>query len=130
MASESDVQYIRYYTVGSAARELAPQVPQRTKAAPRPRKQKKIVLYIDPVAIVGVVTAVVMMIVMILGMVHLNQVQSQAAAMDSYVEQLTAENALMTEQYASGYDLADVEQTAVALGMVPADQVSRVQLGE
>ena len=54
MAKKSDVRYIRYYTVGSAARELSPPVPQQPKPVVKPRKAKKIVLFIDPVAILGI----------------------------------------------------------------------------
>lgn len=130
MASKAEVQYIRYYTMGSAARELAPQSPQYTKVTRRARKQKKAVVYIDPIAVLGVATAVIMMVVLLLGFIHLNQVQAQAAQMENYVQLLTVENANMTERYESGYNMADVEQTAISLGMVPADQVTHVQLGD
>ena len=127
MASKSEVQYIRYYTVGSAARELAPAKP---KAMPKPRaQQKKIIVHIDPVAILGVVTAVIMVCVMVLGLFRLNAAREQAAAMNEYVQQLTVENSAMEQQYAEGYDLATVERTALALGMVPVDQVAHVSLG-
>ena len=129
MANKSEVQYIRYYTAGSAARELAPLVSPKPKAMPKPRKQKRIIVHIDPIAILGVVTALVMVCVMVFGLIRLNQAQERAAAMNAYVQQLTAENAAMEQQYAQGYDLEDVEKTALALGMVPADQVSHVQLG-
>ena len=129
MAINSDVHYVRYYTAGSAARELAPQVPLRTKTAPKARKQRKSIIYIDPVAIIGVVTAIIMVAVMILGVVQLNQLKEEASAMQSYMLDLKAENAEMTTQYREGYDLEAVEKTASALGMVPADQVTHVQLG-
>ena len=129
MAINSDVHYVRYYTAGSAARELAPKIPQRTKPAQKARKARKTVVYIDPVAIIGVVTAIIMMVVMILGVVELNQLKNEATAMQSYVLDLKAENAQMTTQYQEGYDLEVVEKTALALGMVPADQVTHVQLG-
>ena len=129
MAINSDVHYVRYYTAGSAARELAPQVPLRTNKAPKTRKQKKTLIYIDPVAIIGVLTAVVMVVVMILGVVQLNQLKSEAAVMQDYVLNLKAENEDMATQYRAGYDLAEVEKTAIALGMVPAEQVTHVQIG-
>ena len=128
MAAKSEVQYIRYYTVGSAARELAPLAPQRTQPAPKVRKQKKILIHIDPVAIVGVVTAIVLMAVMIFGVMKFNALQAEAAAMNDYVLQLEMENANMSLQYQEGYNLADVEQTAIALGMVPAEQVEHIAL--
>ena len=131
MAAKSEVQYIRYYTVGSAARELAPLAPQRTQATPKVRRQqKKITIHIDPVAIVGVVTAIVLMVVMFMGLARLNAVQAEAARMNDYVLQLEMENTNMTRQYHEGYNLADIEQTAVALGMVPAEQVTHINLAD
>ena len=129
MAVNSDVHYVRYYTAGSAARELAPKTPQRAKPAQKARKPRKAIVYIDPVAIISVVTAIVMMVVMILGVVQLSQLKAEASAMQSYVLDLKAENAQMTTQYQEGYNLEEVEKTAIALGMVPADQVTHVQLG-
>ena len=129
MAVNSDVHYVRYYTAGSAARELAPKTPQRAKPAQKVRKPRKAIVYIDPVAIIGVVTAIIMVAVMILGVVQLNQLKEEASAMQSYVLDLKAENAQMTTQYQEGYNLEEVEKTAIALGMVPVDQVTHVQLG-
>ena len=129
MAINSDVHYVRYYTAGSAARELAPQIPQRTKAAQKARKPRKSIIYIDPVAIIGVVTAIIMVAVMILGVMQLNQLKEEASAMQNYVLDLKAENTEMTTKYQEGYDLEAVEKTAIALGMVPADQVTHIQLG-
>lgn len=130
MAAKSEVKYIRYYTAGSAAREIAPLAPQRTQPVPKVRKARKILIYIDPVAIVGVVTAVFMMICMAIGLVRLNSLQAQAAAMNDYVLQLEMENADMDRQYHESYNLADIEQTAIALGMVPAQQVTHINLAD
>ena len=96
MAINSDVHYVRYYTAGSAARELAPQIPLRTKAAQKARKPRKSIIYIDPVAIIGVVTAIIMVAVMILGVMQLNQLKEEASAMQNYVLDLKAENTEMT----------------------------------
>ena len=128
MAKKSEVQYIRYYTVGSAARKLAPQVVEKTKAAPKPRKAKKILIYIDPVAIFGVMTAVIMLTCMLVGMIRLNDVWTQQAVIQQHVERLIEENHTMREQYEAGYDLDQVKKTALALGMVPVDQVEHISL--
>ena len=48
--------------------------------------------------------------------------------MEQQVAELRAENAALQAEYESGYDLADVERTALALGMVPKEQVEHVTL--
>ena len=129
MAKKSDVRYIRYYTVGSAARELSAPVPQQPRPAAKPRKAKKIVLYIDPVAILGMVTAVIMMVCMLAGMARLNEVRAQQNVVQGQIQRLVEENRTLEATYADSYDLADVEKTALALGMVPVEQVEHIRLG-
>lgn len=129
MAKKSDVRYIRYYTVGSAARELSAPVPQQPRPAAKPRKVKKIVLYIDPVAILGMVTAVIMMVCMLAGMARLNEVRAQQNVVQGQIQRLVEENRTLEATYADSYDLADVEKTALALGMVPVEQVEHIRLG-
>lgn len=128
MAQQTRVQYIRLYTDGSAARKLEVAAPAERAKAPRPKKRKKIIIHVDPVATLGIVTAVVMLIVMTVSMFNLYRAQQETAAMAQYVDQLREENAALWEQYRTGYDLEKVEQTAWALGMVPVEQVKHVQV--
>ena len=99
MAGKPDNRYIRYYTVGSAARELAPQAPARPQPTPKPRKVKRITVYIDPVAILGIVTAVFMMICLLVGLVELQEARTQQAVMAEHVRSLTIQNADLTTQF-------------------------------
>ena len=128
MAQQAQVQYIRYYTAGSAARELAPEIRQQPKAAPRPRKAKRAVLYIDPVAILGIATAVFMLVCMLVGLVQLNETYRQRDELSGQVQQLIEKNESLRTQYNEGYDLEQIEKTALALGMVPAEQVAHVSI--
>ena len=128
MAPQSQVQYIRYYTAGSAARKLAPEIQQHPKAAPRPKKAKRVVLYIDPVAILGIVTAVFMLVCMLVGLVQLNETYRQRDELSGQVQQLIQKNESLRTQYNEGYDLEQIEKTALALGMVPAEQVAHVSI--
>lgn len=130
MAQKDQVKYIRYYTAGSAARELAPEQPRKVRSAPIPRKAKKIVLHIDPVAVLGLMTAVFLLVCMIVGMVQLQETRAQKAEMTRYVQQLVEENQSLRTQYAQGYDLEEVQKTAIALGMIPAEQVTHVNMAD
>ncbi len=121
MMQKDRVQYIRFYTDGTAARKLEIAVPQHKIATlPEPRKVKYKKVYVDPVAIVGVLAAVFMLIVMVAGMVQLKQAQQEVAAMEAYVDQLTQENQMLQAEYDASYDLETIEKTALALGMVPS----------
>lgn len=131
MAMQPDIQYVRFYTAGSAARklELLPKKEKATLSVPhRPRaiRRKKTVICVDPVAMFATLVAVVMFVAMGIGMVQLFTVQAQNRQMDSYLSDLRAENAQLQEQYRSGYDLKDVEQKALEMGLVPIEQVEKV----
>lgn len=126
MAKQIDVRYIRLYTDGSAARKMEVAVPVQQARLPRAKKQKKIVLYIDPVAVLGIVTAVVMLIVMAISSHNFIRAQQKVAVMESYVQELRQENVALRETYEAGYDLQEVERTARALGMIPSQQARHV----
>ena len=128
MAQRLDVRYIRMYTDGSAARKIEVAGPSHKPAIPRPKKKKKIILHVDPVAIFGIMTAVVMLIIMMVSMGMLMDAQENTRAMESYVEKLQTENQRLRTEYEEGYDVAEVERTALALGMVPREQVRHVNL--
>ncbi|MBR5529805.1 MAG: hypothetical protein IKU57_04960 [Oscillospiraceae bacterium] len=128
MARYPSVQYVSLYTDGSAARKLEVQTPVRKETRAKAKKQKKIVLYVDPVAILGIATAVIMLAIMAVSFVQLRGTQQEAAAMSSYVQELRAENKALRAEFEAGYDAEQIAYTAEALGMVPMDQVEHVKL--
>ncbi len=128
MAGRIDVRYIHFYTDGSAARKVMPAEPIRPVKLPKARKRRRIVMRVDPIAMAGIVLSVVMLVLMWAGMAKLNQARAETAVMASYVDTLRQEQELLSAEYENGYDLAQVERTALALGMVPEDQVARVTL--
>ena len=128
-AYKHNVEYVQYYTEGSAARKLELTVPQRkTAVLPKPRKIKRLKVYVDPVAILGVVVAFCMLIVLAVGIVQLQDARSDMNRMELYVSQLNRENQQLTEEYANSYDIRDVEKMAQTLGMVPSSQVQHTQI--
>ena len=94
MARKSDIQYIRLYVDGSAARqyELPPQPKKKARSLPRPRRQKKLVLRVDLVAAAGILVAAVMLVLMLTGMSTLTRINNEVARMESYVAELQKEN--------------------------------------
>ena len=124
MNQKPKIQYIgQFYVYGSEARALEPgQKKPRTKL-PSARLETIEKIYIDPVAMVGIAVAVVMLVVMILGAVQFHEDWMAYQQMDDYVTTLRARNAELTLSYRSSYDLEDIEMKALAMGLVPAEQV-------
>lgn len=128
MAQQLDVRYVNFYTAGSSALKIAPAIPQETVTLPKKIKRKRLTLYIDPVAIAGILVAATMMILMTVGVVELATLRQDEVVMASYVDVLQTENESLREEYEAGYDPQEIEKTALALGMIPAEQAQRLSI--
>ncbi len=124
MAPKVNVQYVQFYTSGSAAKKVAPAISVHTGALPQIKKRKVQRLYIDPVATFGIVVAVCMLVMMLLGVMQLRQQQNRIADMEQQVATLSAENARLQAQYEEELDLESVEEIALALGMIPQQKAA------
>ena len=129
MAQKHDILYVNFYTDGSAARKMAPAFPAaQPRKSVNAKRKKKTVIFLDPVAVCSLIVAAVLLISMAVGLTQLQNAQAEAAAMESYLEQLTAENERLAQEFDSQVDLETVEKTAVAMGMVTKDQVKSVNI--
>lgn len=125
MAYKHEIQYISFYTHGSAAQKITPAVCVRedTKVARRAPVKRK-VIYIDPVAIVSICVAVCLMVFMAVSFFRLQEAKQELAVMEQYMELVQQERETLSQQYRDGIDLEMVERTALALGMVPKEQAN------
>lgn len=128
MVRKPDVQYIRCYTDGSSAKALRPQTAAPKTKLPKLRRKKELVIRLDPLAYVGIALSVVMLVLMIVSCFQLKQIQNETDQMVCYVDVLKEEYARLSDTYRKGYDLRDVEQKALAMGMVPVEEVQRIQV--
>ena len=128
MAQRIDVQYVQFYSYGSAAERVAPVAPIQTMQLPRVKKRKVQRIYVDPVATLGIVVAVCMLIMMTVGVLRLRQEQRETAALERYVELLQQENEKLEAKYEEQWDIDAVEKTALALGMIPKDQAVQMTI--
>ncbi len=127
MARKSDIQYIRFYTDGSAARKIEPVRPQRQRRpVPKAHRRKRVTIQVDPVALAGIVLSVVLLVMMISGVKELRSAKQELAQMERYVQVLSADNALMEKTVNEEYDMKDVEEKARALGLVPVEEVRHI----
>lgn len=125
MAQKPKIQYIgQFYIHGSEARKLEEPAPQKPKTKlPLAQLQKVEKIYVDPVAIMGIAVAVVMLVVMLVGALQLRDDWAEYERMSTYVSQLKQTNAEKAETYRSSYDLEDIRIKATALGLVPKSEV-------
>ena len=123
MALRVDIQYVQFYTQGSAARRVAPQMPVHAGAMPQMRKRRVKRVYVDPVAILGSMVAVCMLVMMLVGVSQLKREQAKIAAMEEHVALLQNEQMALQAQFDAECDLEAVRETALALGMIPAENV-------
>ena len=122
MNQKPKIQYVgQFYVHGSEARQLQLQEQKRQAKTklPHARVQKIEKIYVDPVALVGIAVAVVMLVTMVLGAVQLKRDWDQYERVSAYVSELKRENARMSHAYHSSYDLEDIKSKALAMGMVP-----------
>ena len=129
MARKVDIQYVRYYTDGSAAKKVEHTIPRkRKKPIIPPVTQTQYVLHVDLLAIVGIVVAAVLLIMMLVGVVQLRGAQEQTRLYAQYVMELEQTNELLQSEYADGYDLEQIRQQALMLGLVPIESVERIEI--
>ena len=133
MAEKTKIQYVSFYSAGSAARKIdltrpvyeQPNYPEPTA---QPQRKRRIVVRVDPLAVCSIVVSVVMLVLMVAGVFQLHSAWQQEQALAAYVEQLYAQNQELEETYRSGYDLEEIERKALALGLVPVDQVQHIRV--
>ena len=126
MNQKPKIQYVgQFYIHGSEARQLEHPVKKKQAKSKLPleRLRKAEVVYLDPVAIFGIVTALVMLVAMTVGILQLRSDWKDYRTMSNYVSRLNSEHAELQADYRSQYDLDDIRVKAEALGMVPKSEL-------
>ena len=127
MAQKPKIQYIgQFYVHGSEARALQLEEERKKAKARRPlaRLQQVELIYVDPVAVLSIVVSVIMLATMLTGVMALKEDWAEYEQMAAYVSFLNKENAKLEREYRAGYDLEDIQSKALALGLVPRDQLT------
>ena len=134
MAQKPDIQYIhQFYVPGSEAQvlELKPVKKKRKKkkfVLPKPKVEKKILIALDIASVCGLVVACVMMVLMTVGIFQLSEVRQEYSRMESYVISLQNQNVDLEKQYQETFDLDDIRDKALALGMIPIEEARTVTI--
>ena len=126
MSQKPKIQYVgQFYIHGSEARQLEQEAKRKQARSKLPLERLRSVreISLDPVAIGGIFVSLVLLAVMIVGALQLKTDWANYRIMDSYVSRLSSQNAKLTEEYRSQYDLEDIRSKAQALGMVPREDL-------
>ena len=131
MAQKLPIEYVQFYTGGTAARKLAPKEVKKLpelKNDPYTRHPKTKKIPVDVVALVSILVALCMMFTIVVGVVQLKGAVDQRHAMEEYVLYLRSENQRYQAEYAASYDLEHIEKTALSMGMVPSGEVAHTTI--
>ena len=131
MAMQPDIQYVHFcYVDGTAARKVQHQPAKKASATPAPKRRqaKRKVIAVDPVAIGGIVVAVVMLVMLLAGFAEYTAMQEKNLQMQNYLTSLQLENAQLQQNFESNIDMEYVQDVADALGMVPAGEANQIQI--
>ena len=125
MVRKPDIQYVtQFYSYGSEAKvlELKPEKKKQKFTLPKVVPQHKINIYVDPVAWAAVAVALVMVVLMAVSVNGYLKACAEYEAMTNYVIELQNTNVQKQQEYVTLYDLADIEEKALALGMIPMEE--------
>lgn len=128
MARYPDVQYIRFRTDGSAARKVEVATPIKTMRLPRVKHRKCVTLRIDLLALTAITMTVMMAVLILVGFSRLHAAEQQTEQMQTRVDALQEENIALNDYFWENCDLDNVERTAMALGLVPREQVTHITI--
>ena len=126
MPRRPDVQYVQFYTGGNLA--YKPEIPKPVLSQPvrKTVKRKRKNLYIDPLAIGGILVATVMLILMLVGVGQLRNARVQTERMRVQVSELRKANVELQADFDREVDLDEIQWKAEALGLVPVEQVTHI----
>ena len=131
MVRKPDIQYVgQFYVHGSEAQQLAPKQEKREAKTRLPlvRIEKVQQLNLEPVALVSLLMAAVMLVTMVAGTLAIQGAWKDYEAMESYVSDLRRENARLETTYRSSYDLEVVEATARTMGLIPRSEAQTMTI--
>ena len=129
MAMQPEIRYINTYVSGNVAYQPKKK-PQKHQSVqlPKVRKQQKLVIPVDMLAVCSIFAAVVLAIFLAVGMAQTFQARQDAQEMKNYAISLQEENKQLRETYESSYDLDEIREIALAMGMVPEAEVQHLQV--
>lgn len=131
MVQKPDIQYVtQFYSYGSEAKvlELKPAKKKEKKALPIAKPEQKIRIAVDPVALAGIAIAIVMVIVMAVSVRGYLETCDEYRTMTKRVITLQNINVEKQQAYKEMYNLDDIREKALALGMIPMEDAEVITI--
>ncbi len=132
MARKPDIQYIHPYSYGNTARKLD-FFPQSKKALyelpeEKPQRARKAEQIFEPISVIATVIAAAMLITLMVGLFQLAEEAGRNQQLNVYLETLRKQGADLHMAYENAYDLQQVEERAVQMGLVYSSEVEHATL--
>ena len=129
MTQKPKIQYIgQFYVHGSEARALEQETRTPRTSLPKAGLERIEKVYVDPVALIGIAVAVVMLVTMVIGALQLRDDWKAYEVMERRVSWLKSENARLSHEYRGSYDLDDIKMKAQAMGMIPKSEAEVISV--
>ena len=131
MVRKPDIQYVtQFYSYGSEAKvlELKPVAKKHKFTLPKVIPQNKIAVHVDVAACAGIAVAIVMVVLMALRVSSYLKTCAQFNLMTDYVISLQNKNVEKQQEYVKLYDLEDIQEKAVAMGMIPREEAEVITI--
>ena len=135
MARKADILYVHhYYTAGTAAKKVAVKVENKKKPLPlfeplmMAEPDQKVAVHIDPLSVAATLVAVVLVVMMVVSLFQYSAAYQRNVELQKYVYTLSDENVRLQGKYQSGFDLAEIEEQALALGMIPIAEAQTIHI--
>ena len=126
MAQKAEIQYVReFYVYGSEAPQPKPKTEKPKLKRPKVHLERLQQIYIDPLAVCGMVMAVAMLVLLIVGAYRLRDTRAEYDRAKAKLTEIKRENATLEHTYRTSYDLEEIRQQAERIGMVDAEQADR-----
>ena len=124
MANKPEIQYVgQFYVYGSEAKELKKEQKKANTKLPLHHLERVQKIHVDALALVSLLTAGVLLVAMVMGALSLQTAWQELDVARQYVYELEDTNRVLTAEYRSSYNLEEIRSAAIALGMVPVEQV-------
>lgn len=134
MARRPDVQYIQMYNYGSTARKLDLRTyPQKQKyqlpeQVRKPQQVQKPMF--DVLSLCAIAVAVVMLLAMAVGMLRVGELSRRRRELEDHIALLQEQQADLKKTYEATWDLPQTEERARQMGMIKAQEATRVSMGK
>ena len=126
MAQKAEIQYVReFYVFGSEAPQPKPKTEKAKPKRPKVHLERLQTIYIDPLAVCGMVMAVVMLTLLVVGAFHLRDTRAEYDRVKTQLTEIKRKNATLEHTYHTSYDLEEIRQQAEKMGMVDAEEADR-----